>query len=83
MYLQIGYSNEPIASGSAASQSRKTKDLVRVPAPQYLDAVFVEVVPAASHRSGTYLTRAEAAIRLYSSIFSYREAPGAGLRVTA
>ena len=83
MYLQIGYSNEPIASGLAASQGRKTKDVVRVPPPQYLDAVFVEVAPAASHRSGIFLTRAEAAIRLYSSIFNYQEDPAEGISVMA
>jgi hypothetical protein len=83
MYLQIGYSNAPIASGWAASQGGKTKDLVRVPPSRYVDAVFVEVAPAASHRSGLYLTRAQAAIRLYSSIYNYQQDPIASLCVSA
>jgi hypothetical protein len=89
MYLQIGYSNGPTASGLMARQGGKTPDLVRVPPAPYLDADFVEVVPAvaampaAFHRPDTYLTRAQAAIRLYSSIFNYREGPTATLSVSA
>ncbi len=84
-YLQIGYSNGAIGSGLMAREGGKTKDIVRVPAAPYVDAVFVEVVPAAiaSHRPDVYLTRAQAAIRLYSSIFNYRERPTAGLFVSA
>ena len=84
MYLQIGYSNGPSASGLMASQGGRTQNLVRVPAAPYVDAVFVEVVPpTASYRPDGYLTRAQAAIRLYSSIFNYRESPAATLCVSA
>jgi hypothetical protein len=85
MYLQIGYSNGPIASGLTASQGAKTKDLVRVPAPpsRYVDAVFVEVVPATTYRHDINLTRAQAAIRLYSSIFNYPASPAARLFISA
>jgi hypothetical protein len=85
MYVQIGYSNEPGTSGLVASQGGKAKDLVQVPSSPYVDAVFVEVVPTAivSHRPDIYMTRAQAAIRLYSSIFNYRERPSAGLCVSA
>jgi hypothetical protein len=85
MYVQIGYSNGPVASGSIATQGGKTKDLVRVPVPpsRYVDAVFVEVAPAASHRHDIDLTHAQAAIRLYSLIFNYPESPIARLCVSA
>ncbi|HTB65344.1 MAG TPA: hypothetical protein VK727_03900 [Steroidobacteraceae bacterium] len=86
MYLEIGYSNEPSASRLVASQGGKPKDLVRVPPSPYVDAVFVEVVAptaTASYRPDVYLTRAQAAIRLYTSIFNYRERPSAGLFVSA
>ena len=85
MYLQIGYSNGPTASGLTANQGGKTQELVRTAPSGYVDAVFVEVVPTAiiSHRPDIYMTRAQAAIRLYSSIFNYRERPSAGLCVSA
>jgi hypothetical protein len=72
-----------------ANQGGKTQDLVRLPPAPYVDADFFEVVPggpavpAAFHRPDSYLTRAQAAIRLYSSIFNYRENPTAGLSVSA
>jgi hypothetical protein len=83
MYLQIGYSNAPIASGLIATQGGKSKDIVRVPPSQYVDAVFFEVMPPASPRNGSDLTRAEAAIRLYSTIFNYPQVPRARLCVSA
>jgi hypothetical protein len=83
MYLQIGYSNGPIAAGLVATPGAKTQHLVRVPPSQYVDAVYVEVVPAVSHRSDIEMTRAQAAIRLYSTIFNYPQVPTAKLRVSA
>jgi hypothetical protein len=83
MDLQIGYSHGSIASDLIVSQGAKSKDLVRVPASRYTDAVFVEVVPAASQRNDIGVTRAQAAIRLYTSIFNYRENPTARLSVCA
>ena len=85
MYLQIGYSNGPTASGLTAHQGAKPQDLVRTASSGYVDAVFVEVVPTAivSHRPDLYMTRAQAGIRLYSSIFNYRERPSTGLCISA
>ncbi len=83
MYLQIAYLNGPIASGLMVSQGARTKDLVRVPANRYTDAVFVEVVPPAGLRDDIGVTRAQAAIRLYSSISNYPEIPTARLCVCA
>jgi hypothetical protein len=86
MYLQIGYSNAPSASGLLARQGAKPQALVAVPRSGYVDAEFVEV--AAAHPSVPSqpqyfgLTRAQAAIRLYVSIFNYREHPAATLSVS-
>lgn len=83
MYLQIGYSNGPIASGLTGSDGANSTNPVRVASCGYVDAVFVEIVPAASLRNDIGLTRAQAAIRLYSSIFNYVETATARLRVSA
>jgi hypothetical protein len=73
MYVRIGYSNGSAGSGLIASQGAKRNDLVRVAPAPFVDAVCVEVVPAAAHRYGIAIDpiRAQAGIRLYSTIFNY------------
>ena len=83
MYVRIGYSNSPVDPGFRAKQGGKMKDLVRVPAARYVDAIFVEVVPATSNRNDIGVTRTQAAIRLYASIFNSPEVPKARLYVSA
>jgi hypothetical protein len=80
---QIGYSNESVASGLVASYGAKSKDLVRVPPAAYVDAVLVEVVPAIAHSRDIDLLRAQVGIRLYSTIFNYREGPAPKLCISA
>ncbi|HEX3835526.1 MAG TPA: hypothetical protein VHW25_01060 [Steroidobacteraceae bacterium] len=56
MYVQVGFSST-------------SKDLVRVSAGRYVDAVRVEEVTASVHDDITPM-RGNAAIRLYASIYS-------------
>jgi hypothetical protein len=71
MYLRIGYSNGPATSGLITSQGAKRNDLVRIPPAPFVDAVCFEVVPAAAPPRDVDLIRAQAGIRLYSTIFNY------------
>lgn len=83
MHLQIGYANAPIASGLLGTEGAKSRALVRAAPLRYVDALFVQVVPAATHRNHMELTRAQAAIRLYSSIFNFAEVATVKLHVSA
>jgi hypothetical protein len=73
------YSSFPLASGFVAGK----KDLARLPPADYVDAVAVEVVPVLIDTSSVYLTRAQSAIRLYTSIFRYNQRPAANIDISA
>jgi hypothetical protein len=82
MYLQVGYSSS-VAPGLITSYGAKRKDLVRVAPAPIVDALFVELAPAAAQRDELDLTRARAGIRLYSTIFNYPRRPTVRLCISA
>jgi hypothetical protein len=79
------YSSFALASNSVAER----KNVIQFPTPakfadvvNAVDAVAVEVVPPVVDTSSVYLTRAQAAIRLYTSIYHYNDRPKSSLNVS-
>jgi hypothetical protein len=84
VYLSIGYSDSNgSVSGLTGSASARSKALVRLPPSAYVDAILVEVVPAPAPRHDSDVARAQAGIRLYETIFNYRESPPSRLCIWA
>jgi hypothetical protein len=79
------YSSFPPAPSFVAPQRNNVVRLPTTTKARYADAVdaeVVEVVPAVIDTSSIYLTRAQAAIRLYTSIYNYNPRPPSNLNVS-
>jgi hypothetical protein len=79
------YSSFQTAPSFVAPQRNNVIRLPTTTRTRFVDAVdaeVVEVAPAVIDTSSIYLTRAQAAIRLYTSIYNYGQRPASNLNVT-